>query len=506
MSIDTCQMDAGGPVCEPSSPTFTVFTSAWHSRSAWADQVFKFKLLIRKGLPSQPGPELHPPVLMQHVISSRNGTMKKLILVGCVKTKRDARSAAKDLYNSPLWRSRRAYAERFGTDWYILSAKYGLVDPEETIAPYDLALTDLRAAERRTWAQEVLDDLAARVPDLRGSTVEIHAGKAYAEFGLENGLDDLGARVRRPLARIPGIGAHIAWYAEQLRRSDTQRLAELIAGDFYNGRFDLSARGMEPRKAWSLMPEVEATERIRTLGASEPAIRVFLTLVSAMDRARDAMRLWGAAAQLFESHPEVFDPATISSMSVPELRTLLSRSSVSQRHGPDSQAWHGIACSLASGVGAVARLVESGVGDAEELLEDLRRRDSRRRSRYPLLRGPKIRSMWMRIMANPGGANIRRIDTIPVAVDVHVRRATENLGVTATRDLRLVQAKPVIRDTWRNALQAARIGGPPGIADTCAALDPALWFFGKFGCSHCERIGRRAPIGRACANCQLDPS
>lgn len=428
--------------------------------------------------------------------------MKKLVLVGCVKSKCDAPSAAKDLYDSPLWRSRRAYAERFGTDWYILSAKHGLVDPEKTIAPYDLALTDLRAAERRTWSQKVLDDLSARVPELRGSTIEIHAGNAYAK-SLKDGLDNLGARVRRPLARIRGIGTQIGWYKEQLKRSDTLRLAESIAGDFYSDRFDLSARGLAPRTAWSLMPEVEATERIHILGASESAIRVFLTLVSAMDRARDAMRLWRDAARLFESHPEVFDPVAISSMSVRNLRTLLSRSRVSQRHGQDSRAWHDIADSLASGVGAVSRLVESGVGDAVELMKDLRRHDSQRRPRYPLLRGPKIGPMWMRIMANPGGADIRRIDTIPVAVDVQVRRATENLGVTDTRDLGLDEAKPIIKDTWQTALRSARIGGPSGIADTCAALDPALWFFGKFGCSHCERIGRRTPISRACANCQL---
>ena len=164
--------------------------------------------------------------------------MKKLVLVGCVKSKCDAPSAAKDLYDSPLWRSRRAYAERFGTDWYILSAKHGLVAPEKTIAPYDLALTDLRAAERRTWSQKILDNLAATVPELRGSTIEIHAGKAYAEFGLEDGLDNLGAKVRRPLAHISGIGAQIAWYAEQLRLSDTPRLAEFITADFYNDRFD----------------------------------------------------------------------------------------------------------------------------------------------------------------------------------------------------------------------------------------------------------------------------
>ena len=63
-----------------------------------------------------------------------------IILVGCVKTKRPARSPAKDLYTSPLWRCRQAYAESRGVPWYILSALHGLLDPDRRIDPYELAL------------------------------------------------------------------------------------------------------------------------------------------------------------------------------------------------------------------------------------------------------------------------------------------------------------------------------------------------------------------------------
>ena len=108
------------------------------------------------------------------------------------------------------------------------------------------------------------------------------------------------------------------------------------------------------------------------------------------------------------------------------------------------------------------------------------------------------------MVASPGGAKIDRIDTIPVAVDVQLRRVTENLGVTNTRGLSLRQSKPVIQSAWHEAVRAAEIGGPARIAGTCAALDPALWFFGKHGCSHCESVGRRVPIGRACNQCQLE--
>ena len=51
----------------------------------------------------------------------------------------------------------------------------------------------------------------------------------------------------------------------------------------------------------------------------------------------------------------------------------------------------------------------------------------------------------------------------------------------------------MIQSAWRGAVSSAAFGGPSGIGGTCAALDPALWFFGKFGCSHCEQVGRRSP-------------
>lgn len=255
---------------------------------------------------------------------------------------------------------------------------------------------------------------------------------------------------------------------------DAARLAELIAGDFYDGRLDLSARGMAPGAAWPQMPEVECVRQLRASGTPDRLIRLFLTFVSAMPSDK--------------------------------VRALLSAHDVSRRHGPDTRAWRIIAGSLASGRGAVYRVVDSGAGDAKELLEELRSVDDNRQSRFPMLRGPKVGPMWVRIMANPGGAKISRMDTIPVAVDVQVRRTTENLGVTDTMGLRPKEAKPLIQSVWRTAVADAGIGGPPGIADSSAALDPALWFFGKYGCSHCERMSRRVPIGRACDHCQFQVS
>ena len=287
--------------------------------------------------------------------------------------------------------------------------------------------------------------------------------------------------------------------------TESARLAEMIANDFYDDRLDLSARNMGSGNTWAQMPEVECVEAIRCdPRISARVVRLFLTFISAMDRARDAVRLWRAGFDLFETYPEVFNPIKASAMSFSVLRARLFESGVSQRHGPDTEAWRSIAGSLARRSGSVCRVIDSGVGDAKELLTDLRSRDRMGRSRFPMLRGPKLAPMWVRIMSSPGGADIDRIDIIPIAVDVQVRRVTENLKVTDTQGLELKKAKPEIQSAWHNAVSAARIGGPPGIKGTCAALDPALWFFGRYGCTYCEKVRHRVPIGRACNHCQLD--
>ena len=84
---------------------------------------------------------------------NQNKASPDIILVGCVKKKlgSDRVIPAKDLYISRLYECRRAYAERYGCPWYILSAKYGLLDPDTKIDWIPIAYQNdyARLSERR---------------------------------------------------------------------------------------------------------------------------------------------------------------------------------------------------------------------------------------------------------------------------------------------------------------------------------------------------------------------
>ena len=118
----------------------------------------------------------------------------RVVLVGCVKQKAGA-LAAEDLYTWPLFRSRRAYVRTSCDRWLILSTKHGLVHPSEIIAPYDETLTTASTTARWTRSARVLSALAAELGDLEGITFQIHAGAAYRDLGLVDGLVGVAARM-----------------------------------------------------------------------------------------------------------------------------------------------------------------------------------------------------------------------------------------------------------------------------------------------------------------------
>lgn len=132
-----------------------------------------------------------------------------IYLVSCVGKKRATASQAKELYTSEWFLRARAHVERAGCPWFILSAKFGLMPPEQVIPPYELTLNGMPRADRQAWAQLVLDqmDQRDRMPAGAGRCV-ILAGRRYREFLV-------GKLAERYAIEVPmeglGIGEQLRW-------------------------------------------------------------------------------------------------------------------------------------------------------------------------------------------------------------------------------------------------------------------------------------------------------
>ncbi|MGG6263208.1 DUF6884 domain-containing protein [Leptolyngbya sp. AN03gr2] len=137
--------------------------------------------------------------------------MNKTILLACVSKKivlpQDAKVEAKALYCSTWFQLAKAYAENQRCDWFILSAKHGLIKPADAITPYNQSLVKQTKTHRMEWAKRVHQQIVQTVA--KHQLLEILAGMRYREF-LDPLLTRSGYKVIVPMKGL-GIGAQQRW-------------------------------------------------------------------------------------------------------------------------------------------------------------------------------------------------------------------------------------------------------------------------------------------------------
>lgn len=139
---------------------------------------------------------------------------KPTVLVACCKQKHPRATNAAHLYTSDLFKKSRAYAERFGERWFILSARHHVLSPEEIAEPYNDTLNDMEPKWRRVWANCVRHVLLNR-GGIKGRHFVILAGEAYREH-LTAMIEEEGGTWEAPMAGL-GIGQQKKWLAEQVK-------------------------------------------------------------------------------------------------------------------------------------------------------------------------------------------------------------------------------------------------------------------------------------------------
>jgi len=99
-----------------------------------------------------------------------------IALLSCGKTKAKTAVPAKHMYLGTLFSLQYQYALQHADMIYILSAKYGLLDPETIIEPYDETLLKKSKKDRLAWAERVLEVMP------QADEYIFLAGAKYREF------------------------------------------------------------------------------------------------------------------------------------------------------------------------------------------------------------------------------------------------------------------------------------------------------------------------------------
>lgn len=148
--------------------------------------------------------------------------MARIGLISCVSKKRLFASKARDLYDSALFAKSRQFVELYCDKWFILSAKYGLLQPDDIIEPYEETLNKKSSTQRKEWASKVWQDLRPCIEPK--DKITILAGEKYREH-LIPFLRDYGSQVDIPMLGL-GIGRQLQWLSQKLKQQHRARDVE----------------------------------------------------------------------------------------------------------------------------------------------------------------------------------------------------------------------------------------------------------------------------------------
>ena len=143
----------------------------------------------------------------------------KLGLVSCTKSKKNYPCKAYEMYSpSNLFKKAYRYAAKNYDLVVVLSAKYGLLLPNDEIEPYDLTLNTMKKREREEWANNVYNQMRKKLELNRIKSAYFHTGEKYREYLIPK-LELAGIDCTIPLEGL-SFGQQLAWYDAQLSNEE----------------------------------------------------------------------------------------------------------------------------------------------------------------------------------------------------------------------------------------------------------------------------------------------
>ena len=154
--------------------------------------------------------------------------MHTICLVACTSKKALYPTTAEKLYKSPLFLGAKKFAESRCDKWFILSAKYGLLLPDEQVVPYDESLHQMEESAELVWAKRVHDRLSTMIDP--SASIVFLAGEKYRSH-LQKYFEQEGRKISAPMSEL-GIGRQVSWLQklieEKSRLNDIDRFYQLM--------------------------------------------------------------------------------------------------------------------------------------------------------------------------------------------------------------------------------------------------------------------------------------
>lgn len=122
-----------------------------------------------------------------------DGRMLTVAIIPCTNQKSNIPGRARDVWSGAHFQLTLAHAERYYDKIMVLSYKYGLIDPDFEIEPYDINIKDSSIKDKLEWWWQLrpqIQELCNTKPDLisiyTGSYERDRIIKEFVNNGIEN--------------------------------------------------------------------------------------------------------------------------------------------------------------------------------------------------------------------------------------------------------------------------------------------------------------------------------
>jgi len=134
-----------------------------------------------------------------------------IVFISCVKKKRKRKTIAEKMYISDFFKKQLAYAKQLNpAKIYILSAKYGVLELNDIIEPYEITLNTFSEKDKKIWAYKCYQQLRQKNIDFNEKAVFL-AGKNYRKY-----LITKFTNVETPLKGLK-IGEQLKYLKENIK-------------------------------------------------------------------------------------------------------------------------------------------------------------------------------------------------------------------------------------------------------------------------------------------------
>ncbi|RLI69998.1 hypothetical protein DRO97_11300 [Archaeoglobales archaeon] len=266
----------------------------------------------------------------------------------------------------------------------------------------------------------------------------------------------------------------------------------IVVAEILYSKFNQSDEGIFGYKD---MPEEVLPESVKK-GSYEHLM--FITLTVSIDYQRDATELWRASRQTINdaSTRWIYYPEEVIKRSEKELINAMQKYNLAKKPVKDPlEIWRPVCKSFYELFDSDPRnlLKECGY-DALKVFNLLK---SKYKPNFPYLSGKKILPLWIRMLHDVVGIDLKNLDKIPIPVDIHIARATFCIGgLRGKYEGNIQNVFHIIDEVWEEACKS--------LPYYRLQLDEPLWHLSKHGCTnridnYCIKA-RECPVSRYCVS------